>query len=162
MVSFAVQEVFSLICPICSFFLLFPLPEEIYQIKYCYEQCPRFCCLCFLLGFLWFSVSLSFCLFLTLLCIFTGIINQINCWHVIIVSEYALGKPKLRQFILIILESTQCICFNQLMFNSMLTQLFGIKIFKNSFIIFIHSYFMLGYPEGISRYKVISILIQHG
>ena len=38
------------------FFLLSPLPGEIYLIKYCYEQCLRFCCLCFLLWFLWFQV----------------------------------------------------------------------------------------------------------
>ena len=38
--------------PICLFFLLFPLPREIYLIKYYYKQCPRFCCLCFLLIFM--------------------------------------------------------------------------------------------------------------
>ena len=42
--------------PFVYFFLLFPLPGEIYQIKKCYEQCPRFCCLCFPLWFLWFWV----------------------------------------------------------------------------------------------------------
>ena len=44
---------FSLLCknflvwcsPTCLFFLLFLLPEEIYQKKHCYEQCPRFYCL---------------------------------------------------------------------------------------------------------------------
>ena len=40
--------------PICLFFHLFPLPEEIYWQKYCKERCLRFYCLCFLLGFLWF------------------------------------------------------------------------------------------------------------
>ena len=33
--------------PIYLFLLFFPLPGEIYLIKYGYEQCPRFCCLCF-------------------------------------------------------------------------------------------------------------------
>ena len=38
--------------PICLFFLLFPLPGEIYLIKKnVYMKCPRFCCLCFLLDF---------------------------------------------------------------------------------------------------------------
>ena len=35
--------------PICYFFLLFPVPGEVYLIKYCYELCLRYCCLCFLL-----------------------------------------------------------------------------------------------------------------
>ena len=35
--------------PICLFFLLFPLPREMYPVTYCHEQCLRFCCLCFLL-----------------------------------------------------------------------------------------------------------------
>ena len=42
--------------PICLIFLLFPLPKEIQQKKYCYEQGLRFYCLCFPLGFLWFWV----------------------------------------------------------------------------------------------------------
>ena len=42
--------------PICLFFLLFPLHEVIYQKKYCYEKCPRFYCLLFILWFLWFWV----------------------------------------------------------------------------------------------------------
>ena len=43
--------------PICLFFfLLFPLPGEIYPIKYFYEQCLRFCCLCFVQWVLWFWV----------------------------------------------------------------------------------------------------------
>ena len=33
MISFAVQKLFSLMYPIYLFFLLFPLPGEIYQIK---------------------------------------------------------------------------------------------------------------------------------
>ena len=33
-VSFTVQKLFSLICPICLFLLLFPLPEETYPNKY--------------------------------------------------------------------------------------------------------------------------------
>ena len=41
--------------PTYLFFLLFPLPGEIvYLIKYCYKQCLKFCCICFLLGFLCF------------------------------------------------------------------------------------------------------------
>ena len=46
-------------CLICLFFLLFPLPGEIYPIKYCFKQCLRFFCLCFLLWFLWL-LSLTF------------------------------------------------------------------------------------------------------
>ena len=50
-------ETFLVWCsPICLLFLLFPFPGEIYPIKYCYEQCPRFGSLCFLLWFLWFWV----------------------------------------------------------------------------------------------------------
>ncbi|KAF6131046.1 hypothetical protein HJG60_007948 [Phyllostomus discolor] len=37
-------------------YFFFPLPEEIYPIKYLCDQCPTFCCLCFLLGFLWFGL----------------------------------------------------------------------------------------------------------
>ena len=33
--------------PVCLFFRLFPSPEEIHPIKYCHQQCLRFCCLCF-------------------------------------------------------------------------------------------------------------------
>ena len=52
MFSFAVQKLLVSCSPICLLFLLFPLPGKIYLIKYCYEQCPRFYRLCFLLGFL--------------------------------------------------------------------------------------------------------------
>ena len=58
MISFAVQELFSLIQYYLFIFLLFPFPfvYQIYLIKYCYKQCPRLCCLCFLLQFLWFWI----------------------------------------------------------------------------------------------------------
>ena len=44
---------FSLLCkktlvlcsPICLYFYFVSLAREIYQIKYCYKQCPRFYCL---------------------------------------------------------------------------------------------------------------------
>ena len=39
-------KTFSVWCsPICLFFLLFSLPEEVISEKYCYEQCLRFYCL---------------------------------------------------------------------------------------------------------------------
>ena len=56
MVFFAVQKLFSLMQSHLLIFFLFPLPEEMYHIKYYYEQCLRFYCLCFLLEFLWFWV----------------------------------------------------------------------------------------------------------
>ena len=54
---------FPLLCKIilvwCSSIHFFPLPEVIYQKKYCYENCLRFYCLCFLLGF-FMVLSLTF------------------------------------------------------------------------------------------------------
>ena len=44
--------------PICLFFLLSPLPGEIYPMKHCCEQYTTFSCLCFLLGFLLFRSNL--------------------------------------------------------------------------------------------------------
>ena len=40
-------------------FLLFPLPGETYPIKNFYEQCLRFCRLCFFLGLLWFGSNVQ-------------------------------------------------------------------------------------------------------
>lgn len=42
----------------------------------------------------------------------------------------------------------------------MLTQLIGIKIFKNSSILFIYSYFIVGYSQYILRQMTISTLTQ--
>ena len=59
--------------PICLFLLLFPLSGEIYLIKHSYEQHLRLCCQCFLLGFLWFQVPLSFN------CPYYWISSQVTC-----------------------------------------------------------------------------------
>ena len=56
MISFAVQNLFSLMkSHLFIFFLLFPLPGEIYLIKYCYEQCPRFAAYVFFYNFYGFK-----------------------------------------------------------------------------------------------------------
>ena len=51
MISFAVQKLFSLTKSHLFIFSFVSLAWEIYLIKYCYEQCLRFCCLCILLQF---------------------------------------------------------------------------------------------------------------
>ena len=43
--------------PICLFFFFcFPCLRRYFRKKYSYNQCPRFYCLCFLLGILWVQV----------------------------------------------------------------------------------------------------------
>ena len=59
-VSFAVQNIFSLMKSHLLFFLLFPLPGEIVLIKNFYEQCPKFCCLCLKITFLFLFFKIYF------------------------------------------------------------------------------------------------------
>ena len=54
MVSFAYRSFLAWCSPTCSFFLLFPLPEEICSGKSCSYLYSRDFCLCFLLRVLWF------------------------------------------------------------------------------------------------------------
>ena len=57
MVSFAVQKHFSLMSPICLFFLWCLLPEMISQKKYCYKKYLRLYWIHFPIVVLWFGVS---------------------------------------------------------------------------------------------------------
>ena len=64
MVSFAVQKFLVWCGHIYFFSFLFPLPREIYPIKYCYKQCLKFCCLfystIFMVSSLTFNSSIHF------------------------------------------------------------------------------------------------------
>ena len=91
---------------ISLFFILFPLSEQIHQKKYCYEKCPRFYCLCFLLGFSWFQIlhlslyfvlileydvrrqsNFNFCAYLSNI---LDTIYHIDCVYLIIVCYYVI------------------------------------------------------------------------
>ena len=52
MVPFALQNFSVKYSFICLFFLLFPLPKEIYWQKCYYKRCLRFYCLCFMVSWL--------------------------------------------------------------------------------------------------------------
>lgn len=99
--------------------------------------------------------------FLTHFSVFPIIINQINCLHLNHCFRVCSGTIWTKTFYTGVLESVQCICFHQLVLDSMLTQLFGIKIFKNSFILFIHFCFILGYSKCIPRQMMILTLVQY-
>jgi len=110
--------------------------------------CPLFSILWFLFPFLTFSPSISWNHQLNKLLsqesLFQGLLWQ---------------KPKLRHSVSSVLESILCICFNQLVLDSMLTQLFGIQVFQEFFYLF-YSFLFYSWISPVHTQIIISTLVQ--
>ena len=80
MVSFAVQNLFSLVRSRLFIFALLLSPEEIDPKKYFQDQCQRVYCLCFCLRVLWFQV-------LTFESFFFFVYGVLMSWKVLLVPN---------------------------------------------------------------------------